>query len=331
VHYALAASQPKIVDAVLSLAPKGNAIDLAVAAVFAGAALSPSTLLGPVQLVVGGGGAGLRAFDGRTRQPGAGAPRPRGFLPRDTIPEAAYVGVPVLPAALAAVHALAGELSFARVVGPAVALAKDESDGRHELLSRVSRRGALALGEGDFADDLVAAAGRIGGGLLTKEDFATVGPAESECHLEKRTTRAVARVPWYDAPPNDSIDRDSTETHVVAAADARGRIAIATYAVSTVGLDLPTWGILAPRTAAPVRRGEPRTRPGEPRQAASPIVLLSADGVLGGAIGFAGRNRESALGAAVESFLGGLPIESIAPEASRPTGVLRTPSSARTI
>ena len=329
-HYALAASQSKIVDSVLSLAPRGNAIDLVVASVFAAAALSPSTLLGPVQLLMGGGGAGLRAIDGRTRQPGVGAPRPRGFLPSEAIPEAAYVGVPALPSALAAAHALAGELTFARVVAPAVALAKDESDARGELLARIARRGAGALGEGDFADDLVNAAGRLGGGLVTHDDLATVRPAESECPLEGRAARAVGRAPWH-AEVDAAFDEDATQTHVVAAADVRGRVAIACYDVSTAGLELPVWHLLAPRTAAPVRRGEPRIRPGEPRPAANPMVLLSADGVLGGAIGFAGARGARALTAAVEAFLSGLPIESLAPEGTRPTGVLRTPSSARTL
>ncbi|WP_394827505.1 hypothetical protein [Pendulispora albinea] len=328
-HYALAASQPKIVDAVMSLAPKGNAVDLVVAAVFAAAALSPSTLLGPVQILMGGGGAGLRAIDGRTRQPGMGAPRPRGFLPRDVIPEAAYVGVPALPAALAAAHALAGELSFARVVGPAVALAKDESDARREVLARVSRRGALALGEGDLGEDLVSTAGRLGGGLLTHEDFANARPTETECQLETCGPRAIGRAPWLDdGAPAPTF---ATEVHVVAAADVRGRIAIACYNVTAEGLDLPAWGLLAPRTAAPVRRGEPRIRPGEPRPAPAPCVLLSADGVLGGAIGFVGPRGAVSLTSAVESFFSGMPIESLSPEGTRPTGVLRTPSSARAL
>jgi len=329
VHYALAASQPKIVDAVLSLAPRGNAVDLVVASVFAAAALSPGTLLGPVQFLMGGGGAGLRAIDGRTRQPGIGAPRPRGFLPRDVIPEAAYVGVPVLPSALAAAHALAGELTFARVIAPALALAKDESDPRREVLSRIARRGALALGEGDLGEELVNAAGRIVGGLLTHEDFASARPIETECHLESEGPRAVGWAPWPDADAESAAF--SVETHVVAAADVRGRIAIACYNVTAVGLELPAWGLLAPRTAAPVRRGEPRTRPGELRPAAAPIVLLSADGVLGGAIGFTGPRGPGSLTSAAKAFLSGMPIETLAPEGLRPTGVLRTPSNTRAL
>jgi len=325
VHYAVAASQPKIVDAVQELAPRGNAIDLVVAAVFAAAALSRSTLLGPVQLLVGGGGSGLRAVDGRTRQPGAGVPRPRGFLPQEAIPEAAYVGVPTLAAALAATHALTGELSFARVVAPAIALAKDESGPRRDLLQRIAQRGAVALSEGPFAEDLVGVAGRLGGGLLTPEDLASARPLETECQLESQGGRAVGRTPWLEAGGSAE-----GETHIVAAADLRGRVAIACYSVSDQGLALPAWDLVAPRTAAPVKRGEPRVRPGEPRAMACPMVLLAADGVLGGAIGFAGRGQGS-LAPAVAAFLSGMPIETIAPEGTRGTGVVRTPSSARAL
>jgi len=333
VRHALAASQPKIVDAVKELAPRGNAIDLVVASVFAAAALSPSTLLGPVQLLVGGGGVGFRAIDGRTHQPGSGIPRPRGFLPEDVIPEAAYVGVPALPSALAAAHALSGELSFARVVAPGIALAKGESEPRRELLQRIARRGAVALGEGNFAEDLVNVAGRIGGGLLTQEDLASVRPLESECHIETKAVRSILRAPWFVGHAAQDAEGTSAsgETHVVAAVDGRGRVAIACYIVSDTGLELPAWNLLAPRTAAPVRRGEPRTRPGEPRGAASPIALLAEGGVLGGAIGFAGLHGEDVLTPAMASFLSGLPIETIAPEGSRPTGVLRTPTSARVL
>ena len=85
-----------------ALLSRGNAVDSVAGAVFAAGALYPSVLLGPVQLLLGGAGAGLRAIDGRPRQPGLGNPRPRGFLPSEAVPPAARVGVPALPAALLA-------------------------------------------------------------------------------------------------------------------------------------------------------------------------------------------------------------------------------------
>ena len=77
---AVSASDPRVAEAMESLLPKANAVDLVIGGVFAAAALEPSVLLGPVQVLLGGVGSGLRAIDGRTRQPGLGAPRPRGFF-----------------------------------------------------------------------------------------------------------------------------------------------------------------------------------------------------------------------------------------------------------
>ena len=81
------ASAPEVEAAAEELLGKGNAVDAVVAGVFAAAAISPGVLLGPVQILVGGAGAGLLAIDGRVRQPGIGAPRPRGFTTGDDIPD----------------------------------------------------------------------------------------------------------------------------------------------------------------------------------------------------------------------------------------------------
>src|SRR5580693_5893890 len=98
-HQALAtASEGSAAEAASAMLVKGNAVDAVVAGVFAAAGAGASVLLGPVQIVFGGAGLGLRAVDGRVRQPGKGAPRPRGFTPEQTVAPAARVGVPALPA-----------------------------------------------------------------------------------------------------------------------------------------------------------------------------------------------------------------------------------------
>ena len=91
------ASEGSAADAATAALAKGNAVDAVVAGVFAAAATSPSVLLGPVQILLGGAGLGLRAVDGRVRQAGKGAPRPRGFTPEQGVAPAARVGVPTLP------------------------------------------------------------------------------------------------------------------------------------------------------------------------------------------------------------------------------------------
>src|SRR5579862_9799569 len=132
---AAVASSPEVLAAAEELLRKGNALDAAVAGVFAACALSPGALLGPVQILVGGAGSGLRALDGRVRQPGIGAPRPRGWQEGEEIPDAARVGAPWLPATLAAAIASGGSATFAQVLGPAVALAKGSP--RAEVLAKI--------------------------------------------------------------------------------------------------------------------------------------------------------------------------------------------------
>src|SRR5580704_7019434 len=136
------ASEGVAAEAAIATLAKGNAVDAVVAGVFAAAAASPSVLLGPVQVLFGGAGLGLRAVDGRVRQAGKGAPRPRGFTPDQGVAPAARVGISALPAALAAAIASSGALTLAQVMAPAVAQA---SGARKDLLRKIAQRGPAAL------------------------------------------------------------------------------------------------------------------------------------------------------------------------------------------
>jgi len=88
------ASDPEVLAAAEAALVRGNAVDAVAVGVLAAAGLHASVLLGPVQMLIGGAGAGLRAIDGRTRQPGLDNPRPRGFRPEDPIPAS---GLPAFP------------------------------------------------------------------------------------------------------------------------------------------------------------------------------------------------------------------------------------------
>src|SRR5579872_6420920 len=96
---AAAASEAHVAHAAREALARGNAVDAVVTGVLVAAAHAAGVLLGPVQVLVGGAGAGLVAVDGRVRQPGLGIPRPRGVVAGADIPAAARVGVPALPAA----------------------------------------------------------------------------------------------------------------------------------------------------------------------------------------------------------------------------------------
>jgi len=249
---------------------KGNAVDAVVAGVLAAAATDRSVLLGPVQILFGGAGLGLRAVDGRTRQPGKGAPRPRGFTEDQLIAPASRVGVPALPAALAAALASSGQATLAQAMAPAVAAANGE---RKRVLKLIAQRGPSAMLDESIAGELVASCGRIVGGLLTRDDLDAVMPAitpTTEVALRGPARRA-AFVPW-------SAGAASSRVQIVAAVDYRGLLAVACYERGEDGVTVDALDLLAPGTAAPVLRGQTRVKPGEPCPAAAPLSLVRTAG-----------------------------------------------------
>jgi gamma-glutamyltranspeptidase/glutathione hydrolase len=274
---ALSASEGFLHDAVSEV--RGNAVDLVVAAVLAAAAQNPSVLLGPVQLLVGGAGVGENAVDGRVRQPGKGAERPRGFTGEP--PRTARVGAPLLPAALFAALATFGTATQAAVMGAATAIARELSPERARLLERLGRLGPRAFLE--FSEPLLAATGKMTGGLLTAEDLVLV-PTIEPCTRDPKTTLAFA--PWSD-------EEAFARTEIVAAIDGRGTVAIAAYEVNDLGVPIPELGLLGPAYAAPVRRGERRVPPGVPCGSPAAMALVGENGVIQGAVGFTqGRLRD---------------------------------------
>jgi hypothetical protein len=313
---AAAASEPHVAEAAREGLAYGNAVDAIIAGVYMAAAESPSVLLGPLQILVGGAGAGLRAVDGRTRQPGSGVPRPRGLLAGEPVPSPARVAVPAFPAAAALVLASLGSATQRRVVGAAIERARAHSAPRGQLLEALARRGPSALVEDAVAGELTAAAGRAARGLLTREDLASVRPAIAPYDDQALDPNGVVTVPWRGAEASDA-----SFTHVVAAADTRGLLAVACYEASPEGLDIPALGLLAPACASPVRRGETRVRPGEPCPAAAPIAIRALRGIADLAFGLAeARDAEASLDAIVR-VLAGAPTRAAA-LASAPTGRL---------
>ena len=276
---------------------RGNAMDVVLSGVLAAVGESPSVACGPLQLLAGGVGAGLLALDGRVRQPGSGAPRPRGFVAGEEVPASATVAVPALPAAVAAAAAALGSMSLARLAGPAIELARARSPERASLLERIVRRGAQGLADAAVADEWIAVAGRSARGLLTREDLSSVVPPLVAC--SGPSAMGVLTVPWQA-----KVVMDSSSTHVVAACDSRGHFAIASYEARVDGLAIPGLGLVAPALAVPVMRGFSRVRPGEPRPASAPIALHEKGGVVDLALGVATtQNGEASVSALVRDFV----------------------------
>jgi gamma-glutamyltranspeptidase/glutathione hydrolase len=278
---AAAATEPVASAAALAaLIDGGTAIDAVVAGFFAAAGVHPGALLGPVQILVAGTGVGARAFDGRPRQPGSSAPRPRGFRPEDEVPLAALAAVPASLGALALALAHDGVLTLTRLARAGVETARGRgAKGRATVLAEVGRLGATALGDPSFVRPLVGAAGRAQGGLLGEEDLRSIVPASEPPRIVSPGGRGALFLPWQrPAEPG-------RPSHAIVAGDYRGVLAALAYAPDDDGLRVPELELVLPRDAVPVRRGVARTRPGEPLAAHAPIAIATERDVAVLAIG----------------------------------------------
>jgi hypothetical protein len=288
---AAAASEVHVAQAALDALRRGNATDAIVAGVLVAAAASPAVLLGPIQILAGGTGTGLLAIDGRVRQPGLAAPRPRGFLATDRVPEAAYIGASALPAALAVALGSLGTSAMQRALGPAISWARANAPERLIALNALARKGALGLTEEPIAVELLAIGGRAVGGLLTRDDLSTVRPT-----VERRTERSLGTSGVFRVPCSTEESPEPRCVQVLATCDSRGRVAIACYETSDDAVPIPALGLAAPRHAAPVMRGKRRAAPGTPCMAAAPMGLRVRSGAVEAAVGIArARNGEAAL------------------------------------
>jgi gamma-glutamyltranspeptidase/glutathione hydrolase len=321
---AAAASDHQVALAAREALTRGNAVDAVVAGLLSAAAESPGVLLGPLQLLVAGAGAGLIAADGRLRQPGLGTPRPRGARTAESIPPPARVAVPALPATVATALASFGTVTLRRLGAPAVKAAKALSPERASVLDAFCRRGAPFLHDEPVATPLLAVAGRAASGLLTADDLAEVRP--EIVRLDERSLRPSGwlRVPWRDT------ERDASDVQVVAAADGRGLMCVACYVTAGEGVAIPELGLLAPASAEPVMRGQTRVRPGEPRPSAAPIAIRARKGIADLAVGLGcAKDAETAL-SALFAKLDALPLpsEALSGVSGRSVAVVRTREAA---
>jgi hypothetical protein len=324
------ASDPVAAAAANEMLARGNAVDAVVAGVLAAAGEHAGVLLGPVQLLIGGPGVGLRAIDGRVRQPGKGVARPRGFLPDEAIPRAARVGVPGLPAALALALASFGKTTAAQVAAAGIARAAAVPE-RKAVLVRLAQRGPSALADEQIAGELVAATGRNAGGVLTEQDLQDIRPSLEGCATFEMDGRRVATVPWGATSIRDARQAGPSglDVHAVVAADVRGVLAIACYLAPGPddAASIEALGLSAPLLAAPVLRGTPRVKPGDLIVAAAPMALssvLDADAVDVALAAVRAADAERSLGTLLRALAGGAPLDAAARSSdARALGVVR--------
>ncbi len=312
------ATEPVAATAANAMLPRGNAVDAVCAGAFAAAAASAGVLFGPVHLLVAGPGLGMRAVDGRLAQPGVGVPRPRGYLSKEEVAAAARFAVPAMPATLATALTMFGSVALRKAMTPALEIAKESSRARFALLDAISKRGAFALAEETFLSAITALAGPLAGGIFSKEDLAA---------LQIDVRAATKHEGWASAPFFDAEAAGGERSRVVCAADGRGIVAVLGYEVDDEGIAIDELGIVAPRRAAPVMRGERRVAPGTALPAVSTIALLAKGE---GALGLAAQARAaSRLEAAMAEHAAGSPLETVLRDRAPSAAALRSERGAR--
>jgi gamma-glutamyltranspeptidase/glutathione hydrolase len=256
----------------------GSAVAAVLSGFFAAAGAYSGVLLGPLSVIVAGVGIGARAFDGRLRQPGLGAKRPRGFLENEPIPAGAFVAVPGAISAAAVALAYEGE----RGLGPCVRFGiqraeRAAAETRLSLLHVVRGLGAQAFADPAFVRPLIHVAGPSEGGLLTSTDLNTV-PSE----IDVQATALPDTEDWFEPPwaadlgKSDATLPDGNQ-YVVIAFDNRGVAAAASFLRAREGVAFDAMELTAPRAAHPVRRGVTRVSPGD-RLACPCSVAIHVEG-----------------------------------------------------
>lgn len=250
-----------------SLLGGSSALAAVLAGFFASAGANAGVLLGPLSILVAGVGSGVRAFDGRLRQPGLGTKRPRGFRDEEPVPDAAYVAVPNAMAAVAVAQAYGEDRALGTIVKYGIQSAQRAgADARAEILQVVRGMGAAAFSDPAFVRPLLHVAGASEGGLLTPTDLAVV-PAD----VDVPAVTHPAGYGWFEPPwAGDGeleselvAKRDVGGQMTTIAFDARGVAAAVSYQRVRDGVSIEALDLEAPRGAVPVLRGITRVTPGE--------------------------------------------------------------------
>src|SRR5258708_6850887 len=92
-------------------------------------------------------------------------------------------------------HGNAVDAVVAGVFAPALDLARPAKE-RGTLLRRIAQRGPSALAEKNIASELVHAAGRIAGGLLTVKDLEDLRPVLTAAAVQRVGGMQAALVAW---------------------------------------------------------------------------------------------------------------------------------------
>lgn len=259
----------------------GDALGAVICGFFASAGDVPGVLFGPLGLMVAQVGIGVRAFDGRQRQPGIGAKRARGLVEGDPVPVAARVAAPGGIAALLVALRYGRSVGLSKIVSPGVALAKRAGcERRAEVLEQIQRLGAAALASPAIARPLIHLAGPSEGGALGVADLEAVPELD---HVAGGSP-SERRVPWVNERLDDALvpvdewDAQALRQRGLCARDQGGGVAALCYDNVSSGLRVDELELLLPLNAVPVRRGATRVAPGRFLPAPVPLSIEVATG-----------------------------------------------------
>jgi gamma-glutamyltranspeptidase/glutathione hydrolase len=255
----------------------GSALGAVAAAFFAAAGAHSGVLLSPVTLLAVGGGIGARAFDGRSRQPGLGTKRPRGFKDGEEIPPGARVAVPAALTAVMVALAYDEQAKVSRLVRSALRRARDSgAEARAEFMERVRAVGAGAVSESSFVRPLLHVAGESSGGLITATDLRSITDVDvAAVQVDIGSAKWVVS-PWA-SETSGGADSELGIGQSVCAVDVRGLFAALAYRRVMNGIGIDEIELEAPPIAVPVLRGVSRVSPGEPLPAPAPIAIRVDD------------------------------------------------------
>jgi hypothetical protein len=313
-----AATESAAASAASALVVKGNAVDAVCAGVLVACANDPGVIMGPLHVLVAGPGFGVRCIDGRLRQPGKSAPRPRGYLSIEEVPLAARVAAPSLPAAIATALSMFGTLTHRQIAEPALA-ALERKHPRRVLLDALAREGPSALAKDPIAEAFVSVLGRLAGGVLTRDDLGSARAPAEPCAIAE----GAAFAPFIEDAPHG-------ELHAVCAADRRGGVAVACYEIARDGFPIEALGVLAPLRAEPVMRGVRRVEPGSPLPCTSSILLAATkDDRFDVAAGFSGEDAPKRARELADAVAKGTALEVALKALGSGVAVLETDRGAR--
>jgi gamma-glutamyltranspeptidase/glutathione hydrolase len=254
----------------------GDAVGAVVAGFFAAAGDAPGVLFAPLGLMVAHVGVGVRAFDGRQRQPGIGQRRARGLAPDDPVPVAARVAAPGGIAALLVGLRYGRSVPLSRIISGGVSLAKKAGcQRRADVLEQIQRLGAAALAAPGIARPLIHLAGPSEGGALGLGDLELI----PELDHPARSVGSLRVAPWSADPPDlmqtpqSEWDAQAARQHGLCACDPGGGVAALCYDHAISGLRVEALELMLPLNAVPARRGVPRVAPGRFLPAPTPLSI----------------------------------------------------------